>query len=214
MPLIGKAGVVGLAFGSSACSLLLQRLVAEIDALGIGAVGALDAAVGLHLRDFAQLLESLGGSLEVGALVELYGVPEVESCLACTCLGVGIDGEDALEAVAAQYGEHLVGRGNARTGSIARTGLAELCLVEDVGHLGAELDEQLTSLSVGWDGDVGLARRRIGGWQVVGTTCQRQCDQCYIEIILLHLSICLLLFFTSLVLGTKCCLVNVAGGNE
>jgi len=49
MPLAGKAWVVWLALGCCAGRLLLKRLIAEIDALAVGIVSTLDAAVGLNL---------------------------------------------------------------------------------------------------------------------------------------------------------------------
>ena len=49
MPLAGKAWVVWLALGCCAGRLLLKCLIAEIDALAVGIVSTLDAAVGLNL---------------------------------------------------------------------------------------------------------------------------------------------------------------------
>ena len=163
VPLISEAWVVRFTRCSRTGCLLLKRLVAEIDALAIGIVGTLDATIGLHLGNFAQLLQALSGSLQVGALVKLHGVPEVESRLTGSCLGVCINREDTLEAVASQDVEHLVGRRNTRTGSLARTSLAHLRLVENAAHLWGKLDEQLTSLCIRRDGDVCLALRRVDG---------------------------------------------------
>ena len=49
VPLAGKAWVVWLTIGCRAGRLLLKRLIAEIDALAVGIVSTLDAAVGLNL---------------------------------------------------------------------------------------------------------------------------------------------------------------------
>ena len=77
----------------------------------------------------------------------------MESRLAGSCLSICIYREHTLEAVTSQDVEHLVGRWNTRTGSLSGAGLAQLCLVEDIAHLRTELNQQLTSLSIGRDGD-------------------------------------------------------------
>ena len=186
MPLEVEAGVVGQSVASAACGFLLQGFLAQEDALGVGVVGTLDASVGLHLGDFAQLLQSLGSRLQVGSLVKLDCVPQVESSLACTRLVLGVNREHSLEAVAAQNVEHLIGRGNARTCGQGTAGLAHLCLVEYVAHLGAELDDQLTSLGVRRDGDVGLSACIVDGRQVVCATRQSHSEHRDIEKYFLH----------------------------
>ena len=49
VPLACKAWVIRLTIGCRAGRLLLKRLIAEIDALAVGIVSTLDAAVGLNL---------------------------------------------------------------------------------------------------------------------------------------------------------------------
>ena len=49
VPLADKARVIRFTIGCCTGSLLLKRLIAEIDALAVGIVSTLDAAIGLNL---------------------------------------------------------------------------------------------------------------------------------------------------------------------
>ena len=129
-------------------------------------------SIGLHLGDLTQLLESLGSSLQVGALVKLDGVPQVQACFTSTSLVLGIYWEDTLEAIATQDVEHLIGRRDAGASAYGSTSHRALCLVKNVAHLRIELDQQFTLGSISRDGDVGLSLRRVDARQVVCTTCQ------------------------------------------
>ena len=57
----------------------------------------------------------------------------------------------------------VIGYGRAKKDDLTGTSLTQLCLVEDVAHLRAELDEQFTRLCIRRDGDVCLALRRVDG---------------------------------------------------